>query len=45
MRLIANGYRGVSALILLNMDRFLIPLLIMGALTVAGWLFSYATVH
>jgi hypothetical protein len=45
MKLIAHSYRGVSALIVLNMDRFLIPLLVMGALTIAGWLFSYATVH
>lgn len=45
MKVITKSYRSVSALFLLNMDRFLVPLLIMAALTLAGWIFSYATVH
>ncbi|MEJ6394666.1 hypothetical protein V8J82_15470 [Gymnodinialimonas sp. 2305UL16-5] len=37
MRILADSYRGMSALVLWNMDRFLAPLLIMAALTLAGW--------
>ncbi len=45
MKLLAESYREVSLVFLTNMDRFLIPLLIVAALLLAGGLFSYATVH
>ena len=37
MRTIIEGYRGVSYLFRLNADRFLPPLVIVAALTLAGW--------
>lgn len=40
MRQIAQSYRGVSQIVLVNTDRFLAPLLIVGALTLAGWVLS-----
>lgn len=42
MRLLTNSYRGMSELVLLNTDRFLAPLLIVAALTLAGWLLRLA---
>lgn len=45
MKMINEGYRGFTFLVQMNMDRFLAPLLIVAALTVAGWLVSYATIH
>jgi len=45
MKLIAQSTRGFSAFLALNMDRFLVPLLIVAALFLGGMLFSYATVH
>lgn len=38
MRSLANSTRGMTQLLMLNTDRFLVPLLIVAALTVAGWL-------
>ena len=45
MKMLSQTYAAALALVLLNMDRFLSPLLILAALTLAGWLLSYATVH
>ncbi|MCR9067309.1 MAG: hypothetical protein NXH79_00550 [Rhodobacteraceae bacterium] len=45
MRLLAESYRGASLIVFSNMDRFLVPLLIVAALLLAGSLFSYVTVH
>lgn len=38
MRYIADRTRGMTQLVVLNMDRFLAPLLIVAALTLAGWI-------
>jgi len=40
MRMITENYRGFSFFVEVNIDRFLVPLMIVGALTVAGWLVS-----
>ncbi|WP_224815027.1 hypothetical protein [Hasllibacter sp. MH4015] len=40
MRILADSYRGVTQLVMLNTDRFLTPLLIVAALTLAGWVLS-----
>jgi len=40
MRLITEGYRSISFFVEVNIDRFLVPLTIVGALLVAGWLIS-----
>jgi hypothetical protein len=45
MKLLIDGTRGVSTFVQLNMDRFLVPLLIVAALFLAGMVFSYASVH
>ncbi len=45
MKLLAESYREVSLVVLTNMDRFLVPLLIVAALLLAGNVFSYVTVH
>ncbi|MBO6603527.1 MULTISPECIES: hypothetical protein [Paracoccaceae] len=45
MKLITDGYRGISFFMQINVDRLLVPLMIIGALTIAGWLMSYATVY
>ena len=45
MKLLTQSYRGVSFFVQVNVDRLLVPLTIVGALTLAGWLLSYATVH
>ncbi len=42
MRYIAQSTRGMTQLMMLNMDRFLTPLLIVAALTLAGWVFAMA---
>lgn len=42
MRYIADSTRNVTQLLMLNMDRFLAPLLIVAALTLAGWVLSLA---
>jgi hypothetical protein len=41
MKLLMEGTRSMSLLVLFNTDRFLMPILIMGALFVAGALFDY----
>lgn len=43
MKLLSDSTRGISLLVHLNMDRFLVPLLIVAALTLAGMIFDYAT--
>ena len=35
----------ISGLAYLNMDRFLVPIVILAALTLAGMIFDYATTH
>jgi hypothetical protein len=38
MRLITESYRGLSLVVEANTDRFLVPVLIVASLTLAGWL-------
>ncbi|MGI3184006.1 hypothetical protein [Nioella aestuarii] len=38
MRVINNSYRSFSFFVEVNIDRFLVPVTIVGALTVAAWL-------
>lgn len=38
MRMISDSYRSFSFFVEVNIDRFLVPVMIVGALTVAGWL-------
>lgn len=45
MRSLIDSTRGVSVLVQLNMDRFLVPLLITAALFLGGMIFNYATVQ
>lgn len=45
MKTLMDSTRGVSLFLRLNMDRFLVPLLITAALFLGGMIFSYATVH
>lgn len=45
MKTLMNSTRGVSQFFQLNMDRFLVPLLIVAALFLGGMLFSHAAVH
>lgn len=45
MKAMTATTRGLSVFISLNMDRFLVPLLIVSALFLAGMIFGYATVH
>ena len=40
MRYLTESTRGMTQLVWLNMDRFLTPLLIVAALTLAGWVLS-----
>jgi hypothetical protein len=40
MKFFAESYRGLSLFVSVNTDRFLIPVLIVGSLTLAGWLVS-----
>ena len=40
MRMINGSYRSISFFVEVNIDRFLVPITIVGALTVAGWLVS-----
>ena len=37
--------RGIADLVAVNLDRFLVPLVILGALAISGSLLNYATVH
>ena len=41
MKLLMEGTRSMSLLVLFNTDRFVMPILIMTALFVAGALFDY----
>ena len=43
MKLLMESTRSMSLLVLFNMDRFLVPLLIIAALCLAGAFFDYAT--
>ena len=45
VKAIAQNTQGLRVLVAVNIDRLLVPLLIVAALTLAGWLISYATVH
>ena len=45
MKTLLDNTRGVSLFVQLNMDRFLVPLLITAALFLGGMIFSHATVH
>ena len=45
MKAIAQNTQGLRVLLAVNIDRLLVPLLIVAALTLAGWLVSYATVY
>ncbi len=38
MRYLTRSTRDMTQILLLNTDRFLVPLLIVAALTLAGWL-------
>lgn len=42
MKHLLHNTRGLSHLIVLNMDRFLVPLMIVAALFMAGAMFGYA---
>ncbi|MEM1274626.1 MAG: hypothetical protein AAGF88_12465 [Pseudomonadota bacterium] len=45
MKALAHNARGLTVLLAVNIDRLLVPLIIVGALTVAGWALSYVTVQ
>jgi hypothetical protein len=45
MKTLMDSTRSVSLFLQLNMDRFLVPLLIVAALFLGGVVFSYATVQ
>lgn len=45
MKTIVQNTYGVRVLLSVNYDRLLVPLIIIGALTVAGWAIGYTTVH
>ena len=40
MRMINDSYRSITFFVEVNIDRFLVPLTIVGALLLAGWLIS-----
>ena len=40
MRFLSNSYRGLSLFVAINTDRFLVPVLIVASLTLAGWVVS-----
>lgn len=40
MKFLTQNYRGISTFVAINTDRLLVPILIVGSLTVAGWLVS-----
>ncbi|MEL6531845.1 MAG: hypothetical protein AAFN09_03285 [Pseudomonadota bacterium] len=44
MKSIVANVRPIAVFLEINVDRLLPPLLVIGALTIAGWLLSYATV-
>lgn len=45
MKALTQNFQGFRVLLVVNIDRLLVPLLIIAALTLAGWLVSYTTVH
>lgn len=45
MKALTRNVQDLRVLLAVNIDRLLVPLLIIAALTLAGWLVSYATVH
>ena len=45
MKTLIDNTRGMSVFLQLNMDRFLVPLLIVAALLLGAMLFSHASVH
>ncbi|MBF9033799.1 hypothetical protein HKCCE2091_06060 [Rhodobacterales bacterium HKCCE2091] len=45
MKTLAKRSLDLGPLLQVNLDRLLVPLTIVGALTVAGWMLSYATVQ
>lgn len=45
MKTLTQSYRSLSVFMQLNVDRLIVPLLVVAALLLAGQLFSYATVH
>lgn len=45
MKALTRNVQDFRVLLAVNIDRLLVPLLIIAALTLAGWLVSYATVH
>jgi hypothetical protein len=40
MKFLSESYRGLSLFVAINTDRMLVPVLIVGSLTLAGWLVS-----
>lgn len=42
MKALVENTRNIAVVLELNVDRLLVPLIIVGALTLAGWLVSYA---
>jgi hypothetical protein len=40
MRILSDSYRGLTHFVAINTDRLLVPVLIVGSLTLAGWLVS-----
>ena len=45
MKTLMNSTRDLSLFVQINIDRLLVPLLIVAALFLSGMIFSYATVH
>lgn len=45
MNALARSTKDFGMLLAINIDRLLVPLLIVAALTLAGWAISYATVY
>jgi hypothetical protein len=43
MKFLSESYRGLSLFVAINTDRMLVPVLIVGSLTLAGWLVSLCT--
>lgn len=40
MKFLTESYRGLTLFMAINTDRFLVPILIVASLTLAGWLVS-----
>lgn len=41
MKHLTQSYRDISLIVAVNADRFLVPLMIIAALTLSGWVLSY----